>query len=64
MDLVYKVEEVIKAVVEEQGEKVEDVLPNFEGDFESAFKAAKTSLGVGADKTFTWFGNLYSTEQK
>jgi len=39
-------------------------LPNFEGDFESAFKAAKTSLGIGADKTFTWFGNLYSTEQK
>ena len=63
MDLVYKVEEVIKPVVE-QIEKVEDVLPNFEGDFESAFKAAKTSLGVGADKTFTWFGNLYSTEQK
>ena len=62
MDLVFPVEEVIEPVVEEVVKEV--VAPNLKGSFDYAFKTATAMLGSATDKTFEWFGNVYTTELK
>jgi hypothetical protein len=62
MDLVFPVEEVIEPVVEEVIKEV--VAPNLKGSFDDAFKTATAMLGSATDKTFEWFGNVYTTELK